>query len=134
MTKNTALQITVLAASLLTAASCATRQAVSTPEDLSSVLNTIAVGESRYVEVVGELRPYSGSFPKGRGLTELAVGSRHLLLHHTAHSKDELVESHLNTTVSAQVRISHFPLSDSHPASQIAGHWITEIKSIRTAE
>ncbi|MBT3379792.1 MAG: hypothetical protein HN742_42655 [Lentisphaerae bacterium] len=133
MVKSSTLKFTVLAIACLTTASCATRTVLSTADDLDAVLKTIPVGESRYVQLVGKLQPYSGSFPKGKGLSELSVGSRTLLIRSTAIHKDREAP-YLNKTVSARFKISHFPLPDSHPASQIAGHWITEISDLESRE
>lgn len=123
----------LLAIALFTMTSCTTRKVVSAPDDLNTVLKSIPVGESRYVALVGELRPYSGSFPKGSGLTEIAVGSETILIHSGAIHKDREAP-YLNKTVSARVKISHFPLPDSNPASQIAGPWITEISELKSNE
>jgi hypothetical protein len=133
MMKNSMLTISLLAIALLTTISCATRKIVSAPDDLNAVLKSIPVGQSRYVTLVGELRPYSGSFPKGYGLTEIAVGSKTILIHSGAIHKDRETQ-HLNKPVTARVKISHFPLPDSNPASQIAGHWITEVSELKSNE
>ncbi len=124
MLKNT-LRTIMAAASRITT-SCATRQAISTADDLFAVLETIPRGQSRLVDIKGELRPYSGSSLKGKGLSEIAVGSQTILIHSLAIHRDREAP-YLNKTVSAQVKISPFPLSDSRPASQIAGLWITDI-------
>ena len=131
MIKNPMLKLTLLAIALLATTSCATRKGVSTTDDLNAVLKSIPVGQSRYVTLAGELRPYSGSFPKGSGLSEIAVGSKTILIRSGAIHKDREA-SYLNKTVTARVKISHFPLPDSNPASQIAGHWITEISDLKS--
>ena len=127
------LKLTLMAIALLTMTSCATRKVVSTPDDLNAVLKNISVGQSRYVTLSGELRPYSGTFPKGSGLSEIAVGSRTILIRNGAIHKDREA-SYLNKTVTARVKISHFPLPGSNPASQIAGPWITEISELKLKE
>lgn len=133
MITKSILTISLLTIALLTTASCTTRKVVSAPDDLDAVLKSIPVGKSRYVTLVGELRDYSGSFPKGSGLTEIAVGSKTILIHSGAIHKDQET-LYLNKTVTARVKISHFPLSDSHPASQIAGPWITEVSELKSNE
>jgi len=133
MIKNSMLKLTLMAIALLTMTSCATRKAVSTPDDLNAVLKNIPVGQSRYVTLIGELRPYSGSFPKGSGLSEIAVGSKTILIRNGAIHNDREA-SYLNKTVTARVKISHFPLPDSNPASQIEGPWITEISELKLKE
>ena len=122
-----------MAIALLTMTSCATRKVVSTPDDLNAVLKNIPVGQSRYVTRIGELRPYSGSFPKGSGLSEIAVGSKPILIRNGAIHNDREA-SYLNKTVKARVKISHFPLPDSNPDSQIEGPWITEISELKLKE
>jgi len=133
MIKNSMSMLTLLAVAVLTATSCATREVISKPDDLNAVLRSIPVGQSRYVTLLGELRPYSGSFPKGSGLTEIAVGSEIILIHSGAIRKDREAP-YLNKTVTARVKISHFPLPDSNPASQMAGPWITEISELKSNE
>jgi hypothetical protein len=133
MIKNSMLKLTLMAIALLTMTSCATRKVVSTPDDLNAVLKNIPVGQSLYVTLRGELRPYSGTFPKGSGLSEIAVGSKTILIRNGAIHKDREA-SYLNKTVTARVKISHFPLPDSNPASQIAGPWITEISELKLKE
>lgn len=133
MIKKSMLTISLLTLSLLTTASCITRRVVSAPDDLDAVLKSIPVGESRHVTLAGKLRAYSGSFPKGSGLTEIAVGSKTILIHSGAIHKDQEI-LHLNKTVTARVKISHFPMPDSNPASQIAGPWITEVSELKPKE
>jgi hypothetical protein len=133
MFKNPMIKLTLVTIALLTTTSCATRKVVSTPDDLNAVLKNIPVGQSRQVTLVGELRPYSGSFPKGSGLSEIAVGSETILIRTDAIHKDREAP-YLNKTVTARVKISHFPLPDSNPASQIAGPWITEISELKLKE
>ena len=134
MMKNSTLTLTVLAIALLATTSCATRKVLSTADDLDAVLKAIPVGESRYVRLVGKLQPYTGSSPKGKGLSVLSVGSRTLLIHPAAATDADRPDSHLNKTLSARVKISHFPLPDSDPASQITGLWITEMTDLESRE
>ncbi len=133
MIQKLILKISLLTMALLTTASCTTRKVVSAPDDLDALLKSIPAGESRYVTLVGELRAYSGSSPKGSGLTEIAVGPKTILIHGGAIHKDQET-LHLNKTVTARVKISHFPLPDSHPASQIAGSWISEVSDLESNE
>jgi hypothetical protein len=133
MSKNSMLTISLLVIALLTTTSCTTQKVVSAPDDLKSMLKSIPVGESRYVTLVGQLRPYSGKFEKGIGLSEIAVGSEIILIR--SHAIRKVQEApYLNKTVTARVKISHFPLSDSNPASQIVGPWITEISELKSKE
>jgi hypothetical protein len=133
MSRKSILRSTVLVGSLTLIASCATNQVITTADELLPVLETIAVGQSRDVELVGNLQPYSGSFPKGKSLSEIMVGSRRLLIHSLAIHKDREAP-YLNKTVSVRVTISHFPLADSDPSTQLAGHWIAEIKDIKPVQ
>lgn len=129
MIKRAMSTLMLLAVAIVTATSCATKGVVSKPNDLKALLKSIPAGESRYVTLVGQLRPYSGSFPKGSGLTEIAVGTETVLIHSGALDQDQAALQQI-TTVTARVKISHFPLPDSHPASQMQGIWITEISEL----
>jgi hypothetical protein len=129
MTKTLILTLVLSATSLSLLPGCATRQVVRAGDELEATLQSIPVGESRSIQVVGTLRPYSGSFRKGQGLTEIAVGDTALLVHPTADRDDDT--RHLNKEISARIEISHFPMPDSNPASQIAGTWITSMKNVR---
>ena len=133
MIRNPMFKLTLLTLALLTTTSCTTREVGSAPDDLNAVLKSIPVGQSRYVTLVGELRPYKGSFPKGSGLSEIAVGSETILIRSGAIHKNREAP-YLNKTVTARVKISHFPLPDSSPASQITGPWITEISDLRLSD
>jgi hypothetical protein len=129
MTKTLILTLVLTATSLSLLPGCATRQPVRAGDELEATLQSIPVGESHTIEVVGTLRPYSGSNPKGQALTEIAVGNTALLVHPTANRNYD--NRHLNKEISARIEISHFPMPDSNPASQIAGTWITSIKNVR---
>jgi hypothetical protein len=58
----------------------------------------------------------------------MAVGKRILPVHHTAKLD---AAQYLNKKISAVIEISHFPMTDSDPKSQITGTWITGIKDIK---
>jgi len=54
------------------------------------------------------------------------VESTPMLIHPFTVYEDR--DNYLKKVVSARITVSHFPMPDSHPASQIAGTWITESK------
>jgi hypothetical protein len=110
----------------------ATRTEVSSGATLAAVLETIRRGRSKWVKVSGKLSPYSGKFPKGKGLMELEIGSQTILVHPFAMHKDQ-IKAFSNRTISAHVEISHFPMPDN-PATQLQGHWITEIKGLKVRD
>ena len=104
------------------------RPAISTSGELQPVLDGIKKGQADWVYVVGVLRPYSGTNPKGGGLTELSIGSSTLPISSLAMHADQ-EKMHMNKTVSARVEITHLPLP-SAPHTQKGGHWITDIKDL----
>ena len=131
MPLKTMLSLSFLITLLLTATSYAEPTVVSKASELTEVLKAIPQGQSKVVVLEGELRPYSGKFPKGMGINEIAVGDQTLLIRSIA-KKPADMKKHLNKTVRARVKISHLPLADSMPESQQQGHWITEITEIKS--
>ena len=128
------ISITVLALTLLLMTSCNSSQTITQSQE--PTLESIEIGERQIVNVVGKLQLYDHKNLKGRGLWEMVIGEKTLLIEGRSGDGFELNDSYLNKIVSAQIEITHYPLTTKpeEPISQKQGLWITKIKNIKYAK